>query len=391
MESASLNLARKPLSGRVLIAVLGLACLPIGLLWDVSHHSTIGRDTFWTPAHILIQLGGIIPAMMFTLIALKTTFRGTTEERNASVRFWGFHAPMGVWVTIWGCLAMVTSAPFDDWWHNTYGLDVKIVSPPHAILGLGMFAVGMGILLYVFSTQNQAATGDRQQRGLICAVAVGIMITLWADFGTEFTWPNLQHGGYFYRVICTPFPLLLALAARAARVRGAATIAALTYLGIYILMILALPLFPAHPKLAPIYTPVDHMVPPAFPLLLFVPAMAIDWIEARFGKKESAPWWRDWVLALVLGVLFVSIMSVVQWNFSKFLLSDAADNRFFARSGHWPYFANPGGWKNTFWTGRQDIALHPLTPLTFAGAGVVAIISTRLGLWAGNYLLRLKR
>jgi hypothetical protein len=48
----------------VYLAVAGLACLPIGLLWDISHHSTIGRDTFWTPAHIVIQLGGIVPALL---------------------------------------------------------------------------------------------------------------------------------------------------------------------------------------------------------------------------------------------------------------------------------------------------------------------------------------
>ena len=71
----------------VYLAIAGLACLPIGLLWDISHHSTIGRDTFWTPAHILIQLGGIVPALLFAAIALKTTFRGTQEERNSSVSF----------------------------------------------------------------------------------------------------------------------------------------------------------------------------------------------------------------------------------------------------------------------------------------------------------------
>ncbi len=30
---------------------------------------------------------------------------------------------------------MITSAPFDDWWHNAYGLDVKILSPPHVVAG----------------------------------------------------------------------------------------------------------------------------------------------------------------------------------------------------------------------------------------------------------------
>src|SRR5689334_23363206 len=76
----------------VCLALVGLACLPIGLLWDISHHSTIGRDTFWTPAHIIIQLGGIVPAMLFAGIALKTTFRGTREERDASVSFFGARA-----------------------------------------------------------------------------------------------------------------------------------------------------------------------------------------------------------------------------------------------------------------------------------------------------------
>ena len=34
-----------------------------------------------------------------------------------------------------------TSAPLDDWWHRAYGLDVKILSPPHMVLAAGMMAV----------------------------------------------------------------------------------------------------------------------------------------------------------------------------------------------------------------------------------------------------------
>jgi hypothetical protein len=384
----------------VYVAVAGLACLPIGLLWDISHHSTIGRDTFWTPAHILIQLGGIVPALLFAAVAMDTTFRGTQHARDAAVSFWGLRAPVGVWVTIWGALAMMTSAPFDDWWHNRYGLDVKIISPPHAVLGLGMFAVGMGVLLFVFSAQNRAPTGHRTRGGLICALAAGAMIALFGDFTTEFTWPNLQHASYFYSAVCTPFPLLLVLAARASKVRPAATIAAGTYMLLYIVLILLLPLFPAQPRLAPIYHPVDHMVPPAFPLLLIVPAAAIDaieWLFARSSKtRPAAPlgsslfrpgWGRDWLLAGAVAVVFLGVVFAVQWPFSAFLLSDAADNRFFARSGHWPYFAQPGEWMNRFWDFEND----PITSKGMALAFLRAFISARIGLWLGNYLLRLRR
>jgi hypothetical protein len=382
--------------------VAGLACLPIGLLWDISHHSTIGRDTFWTPAHIIIQLGGIVPALLFASIAFKTTFRGTQQERDASVSFWGFRAPLGVWVTTWGALAMMTSAPFDDWWHNRYGLDVKIVSPPHAVLGMGMFMVGMGVLLFVFSAQNRANRQQGNRRGLFCAIAVGVMIAMWADFATEFTWPNVQHTSHFYAVVSTPFPLLLLLAARASMVRAGATVAAATYMLIYIGMILVLPLFPAHPKLAPVYHPVDHMVPPAFPLLLLAPAVAIDlirWLLARAVKIENQDpasmntplprprWWHDWVLALVFAAVYLAVMFAVQWPFSTFLLSDAADNRLFARSGHWPYFAQPGDWMNSFWKWDND----PITLKGIAHAFARAFISARIGLLFGSYLLRLNR
>ena len=373
------------------IALVGLACLPIGLIWDISHHVTIGRDTFWTPAHIIIQLGGIIPALLFAFITAQATFRPSEEDYVSSVLFFGIRAPLGVWVTMWGTLAMLTSAPFDDWWHNRYGLDVKIASPPHAILGVGMFAVGMGVLLFLFSCQNRADAQNQNRAGLICAFAVGVLITLWADFITEFSWPNAQHSAKFYNVVALPFPLLLVLAATASSIRGAATIGAAVYTLVMIAMILVLPLFPAHPKLAPIYHPVDHMVPPAFPLLLIAPAAAIDMVCLYFNRAWTSnarpkPWWRDWLLALIAAIVFVLVVLAVQWPFSAFLLSDAADNRFFARSGHWPYFAQPGSWMNEFWHRDPGISVRSIL-----GSIVRAFASARIGLWLGNYLLRLKR
>ena len=113
----------------------------VGIIWDISWQRTIGRDTFWTPAHLAIYLGGVVAGVSCGWLVLRTNFGAHVEDRTAGVMFWGFHGPLGAWVCIWGTFAMLTSAPLDDWWHNAYGLDVQILSPPHAVLAAGIIAV----------------------------------------------------------------------------------------------------------------------------------------------------------------------------------------------------------------------------------------------------------
>src|SRR5437667_10261932 len=100
--------------------LLGVAAtsIVVGLIWDISWHISIGRDTFWTPAHIAIYAGGLMGGCVAGWLAFKHTFLIRPGEANASVRVFGLRAPLGAWIAIWGALAMVTSAPFDDWWHN---------------------------------------------------------------------------------------------------------------------------------------------------------------------------------------------------------------------------------------------------------------------------------
>ena len=35
----------------------------VGVIWDISWHRTIGRDTFWTSAHLAIYLGGAVAGL----------------------------------------------------------------------------------------------------------------------------------------------------------------------------------------------------------------------------------------------------------------------------------------------------------------------------------------
>ena len=377
----------------LVIAVLGATCIPLGVLWDISWHESIGRDTFWTPAHMVIYLGGGVPGLTCGWLALRTTFFGTEPERAAAVRFWGARAPLGAWISIWGCFAMLTSAPFDDWWHNTYGLDVQILSPPHTVLAIGMFCVALGTLLLVLSWQNRAVPAQRTGIARLFVFMVGIMTTMNSVFVMEYSFPNQQHTLTYYLIACGHYPALLVVAARAAAVPWGATAAAGVYLGIYALMIWILPLFAAQPMLAPIYNPVTHMVVPPFPMLLVVPAFVIDllvdWGKRRAAKELQAivPWHRDWLLALALGVAFCALIFAVQWPFSVFLLTPEADNWFFGGRQHWPYSSNPGPWMNSFWRLDRD----PVTWRGVAGALALAVAACRTGLWFGNWMLKVRR
>lgn len=362
--------------------LVGSTSIVIGLLWDISWHMTIGRDTFWTPAHMAIYLGGVLAGLSCGWLALKTTFAGTEAERATAVRFWGFRAPMGAWVAIWGALAMLTSAPFDDWWHNAYGLDVEILSPPHSLLGAGMITIQIGTMMLALALLNRAPAGEGKALGIAHLYAAGIVTLMAATLITEYSYPNHQHGGLFYEIGCSVFPFLLVSVARSSRRRWAATTACGFYMLLACAMVWILPLFPATPKLGPITNPVDHMVPPLFPLLLIVPALAIDvLLQRREGKRTS---WRD---ALLIGAAFLALFFVAHWFFSEFLISPASRNWFFAGGQQYDYSSTPDPYRSQFW--QQDT--DPLTLRSLGIALLLAIVSSGAGLWRGSGLSKVQR
>ncbi|RMH20090.1 MAG: hypothetical protein D6696_09025 [Acidobacteria bacterium] len=357
---------------------VGATSIAVGVIWDISWHRTIGRDTFWTPAHMAIYLGGIIGGLCGAYLALKTTFGNDPAERAVAVRFWGFRAPLGAWLAIWGAIAMLTSAPFDDWWHNAYGLDVEILSPPHAVLALGLIAICLGALLLALAQQNRRGATPGRSFGLTYAYLAGVLLTLVALMATEYRLTNQQHSAEFYLVASGLFPLFLIGPARAARLPWPATTIAAAYMALNLAMIWILPLFPAEPKLAPIYNPVTSMVVDVWPLLLVAPGLAADLLMRRWGEG------RDWRLAVALAAAFLLVLGLVQWHFSSFLLSSGGDNWFFANDRRWDYNARPGAWQSRFWG-------DPLNLKAALGAFALAVVSTRLGLWWGGWMSRVKR
>src|SRR5262249_45360054 len=236
-----------------------------------------------------------------------------------------------------------------------YGLDVQIVSPPHSLLAAGMFAVAVGAMLLLLRFENEATSERQVFRSVLYAFSMGVLISMASVFTTEYSYPNKQHGSLFYEVSCATYPLYLTAAVRTSKLRWPAVTAASVYTALLLALVWILPLFPATPLLAPIYNRLDHMAAPPFPLLLIAPAFGIDLVVKGIGAGQS--WWKDWVIVFLIAAVFLAILLPVQWFFSEFLISPAAENWFFAGGRFYPYFDQLGDWTREFW----DVGSNPVS------------------------------
>ena len=372
------------------LMAVALTSIAIGIMWDISWHESIGRDTFWTPAHMAIYLGGVLAGCTGGWLALKCTFFGSPADRAASVSVFGARAPIGAWVAMWGALAMITSAPFDDWWHNAYGLDVKIISPPHAVLGFGMFSISVGALLLVLSRQNRLQEVAATRGSGLFIYTGGVFVLLGSVFLLEYIWPNQQHSASFFVVCAIMYPARLVALSIAGRTSWPATKVVAIYMGMTCVIDWVLGLFPATPLLAPIFNPITHMVSLPFPLLLIFPAIGVDLLTKKTATTRGGL--RLVGLSLALGAVFFVLLAVVQWQFSKFLLSPYAQNWFFMSDRIWSYSSHPGEYRMEFWSGRpRQAAPEMLSLAAIALAWAIASVSSGVGVFFGRWMRKVRR
>ena len=363
-------------------AVAAITCAMTGVHWDISWHRSIGRDTFWTPAHVDIYFCGILAGISCGYLILSTTFRRDSPLRSSAVTLWGFRGPLGAFIAAWGGIAMLTSAPFDDWWHNAYGLDVKIISPPHMILAAGIIAVHIGALILILGQMNRAEGVTRDQLRRLYLYVGGMILVCLSVLQMELVYRSTMHQAHFYRLIAITAPVVLAAAGRGSGSRWGAAAVAGVYSIFVLLMSWILPIFPAEPKLGPVYHQVTNLVPPEFPLLLIVPAIALDFL---WGRTER---WNRWAVAAVSGVVFVAVFAAAQWPFASFLMSPMARNWFFGAK-YFGYNVSPASLYVNYRFLPTETGANLLQELGWAV--VLAAITTRLGLAAGSWMRGIRR
>ncbi len=364
-------------------SVIGVTSAIFGVHWDISWHQSIGRDTFWSAPHIAIYLSGILAGVACAYLILSATFGASEAARETSVGLWGFRGPLGAFVCAWGGFAMLASAPFDDWWHNAYGLDVKILSPPHMVLGLGIGAIRFGVMILVLGAMNRAAGKLRAALDWLFLYVGSLWVVGLTVLLMEHTYRSVMHGAKFYALLALTIPIILAAFSRASASRWAATKVTAMYSAFLLALLWILPLFPAEPKLGPVFQSVARFVPPEFPLLLVAPALVLDCFWARAGG------WSKWRQAAVAGALFVVVFAAVQWPFAGFLMTPAARNWFFGTQ-HFAYFIEADSAYALF---RFEVVEQTAGEFwrVMALAVGVAIVTTRAGLGIGDWMRRLRR
>jgi hypothetical protein len=192
-----------------------------------------------------------------------------------------------------------------------------------------------------------------------------------------------MHSAEFYLVLSLFTPMFLVAVAQVSEFRWASTAIAGIFTVLNLMFLWFLPLFPAEPKLGPVYHHVTSFIPPPFPLLVIVPALAIDLL------RQKAPNLGLWRRSAALGAVFLGSFVAVQWPFADFLQSPAARNWFFGTQ-YFPFFVPlTDNWVRYVFTPVESSASEFWWRMALALA--VAMLSARAGLSLGGWMRRVRR
>jgi hypothetical protein len=388
-DASSASVAKSSVPFYLYATVLSSLSIIIGLIWDISWHMSIGRDGLFSAPHLAIYLGGVTAGIFSGYRVLKITCAGSPFERGKAIKFWGiFYGSLGNLFCIWGAIAMLTSAPFDDWWHNTYGLDVTILSPPHTVLLLGMITIQFGAIISVLAYQNLNTEHVQQDHithkgfTILFALSGGFVLTMIFTIGSEYLSRHDMHGVLFYQVASILFPLFLVAFSVAAKSKWGATQSTMVYTILLMVMNWILPLFPATPRLGPVLNPITSFQPFEFPLLILIPAIVIDLITHRMQHLNR------WLRVLLYGVSFLVIFAAVQWPFANVLM--ASEGHWFFGTSKW-YFGTDPTWVYRYAFGDWMVSTGLDLVKGLAIALLIAILSSHIGLSWGNWMKKIMR
>ncbi|GEM_PF-4606931 len=110
--------------------IAGLALKLVSSAWDVSWHFRLLRETI-SPPHVVNMVGFVLIS-----VALLLSWRARTEATQPALN-----------VILAGFAVFLAAIPFDQAWHQIFGLDLTTWSPSHLMLFYGTTITVAGIVL----------------------------------------------------------------------------------------------------------------------------------------------------------------------------------------------------------------------------------------------------
>jgi hypothetical protein len=241
-----------------------------------------------------------------------------------------------------------------------------------------------GSVILILGHMNRAEGDLRRHLQWLLLSAGGFIIVQDMMFKLEYSNRVLMHSAIFYLVITLGMGVMLEGIGRASGHRWARTAMTGFYTVAFLLTLWIFPLFPAEPKLGPVYQQVKHMVPLHFPILIIAPAFVLDLLYPKIRDLGK------WMQAAIQGVIFVAVLLAVSWPLGTFLVNSTLSRNWLFGTQEFAFFLNPtiASVRNVFF------AFEPTRTgflITMALAFVAAILSTSVGITWGNFLSRVRR
>jgi hypothetical protein len=151
-----------------LVAGAGSAVALFATYWDDSWHTDKGRDEFAIAPHLLLYSGVLLASLAVAawgLLAWRRAGWGAAGVRTVLAQ------PALLLAGIGGATTLL-SGPVDGAWHEAFGRDAVVWSPPHLTAVLGTLALSVGLLAGLRTTVGAGAGTAR------LVAAAGVVGTL---------------------------------------------------------------------------------------------------------------------------------------------------------------------------------------------------------------------
>lgn len=286
-----------------LVALAGGFVALFGTYWDDAFHTDHGRDDLGSPPHLALYAGVAVGVA----VAARWAVRARTNQHAWRKLLRDGHPAL---LALSGGVAVLVSAPVDEFWHQAYGRDAVLWSPPHLVATSASVALLIGLVLGIRSGTTAARVG--------AALVMGALLVPVMEYETDV--PQFSSTLYLPVVV-----LGLALAWRPVTTttggRWPLTVAALWYTGFRIVAAAGLDLIgdttPIVPPIVVAALLIDGVARVVSPRLRrVVPAAAVPVAYLPLlgvvpGSDPSAG--ADIAITLVLGLaaaLMVSLIAV---------------------------------------------------------------------------------